>query len=410
MLEYDHSHSEFSLKTIGRRLRSVPALLSLPLFIAGIVLCDRVAVSTWLVMLLFALLLGAMLLVRRTAVKLVLAAGMLLFAGWTVAELHSGSGDEEVVRVEADGKPTLHDRAVVRLERHMRDSTAFATAEAMVVGSKHMLSQPTRDDYTYTGLTHLMAISGLHLGIVMLVVGFMLLPLNLVFGGWHIRAVLIVVVLWLFAAVSGLSSSVVRSAIMLTALQLSYASVIRYNTMNALSVVVMAMLAYSPDYLYDLSFQLSVLAVMGIVLWGVPVLSFLGRRQIPGMSIVTTVVVSLVATLWSMPLIAHTFSQVCFVSVVISPLVFITAYVIVGFGFFALVLPGVLALPFARVMEFAAMLQNEVVARGVEWGYGFMMGRLSLGAMIAIYLSFVVITIVGCGFEEKKMITLHFDD
>lgn len=409
MLEFDHSHSSFSLSTLGRRLRSVPALLSLPLFIAGIVLCDRVAVSTWLVILLFALLLGAMLLVRRTAVKLVLAAGMLLFAGWTVAEFHTLRGGDEPPE-DGRAEVTLHDRATQRLERHLRDSTAFATAEAMVVGSRDMLGRDTRDDYTYTGLTHLMAISGLHLGIVMLVVGFILLPVNLIFWGWHIRAALIVVVLWLFASVSGFSPSVVRSVIMLTVLQLSAASVLRYNTMNALAVVVIAMLAWSPDYLYDISFQLSVLAVMGIVLWGVPLLSILGRRQIPGMSIITTVVVSLTATLWSMPLVAHTFSQVCFVNVIISPIVFITAYVVVGFGIFALVLPEALALPFARVMEAAAMLQNDVVARGAEWGYGFMMGSLSAWEMVAIYALFALITLVGCSWEEKKMITLHINE
>ena len=408
MLELDHSHSEFSLKTIGRRLRSVPALLSLPLFVTGIVLSDVVELSPWVMMISLVVVLGASLAIKNLGVRLVCAAGALLFAGWTIAELHSGSDDAPERSVEQS--TTLHDRAVQRLERHMRDSTAFATAEAMVVGSKRLLSRETRDDYTSTGLTHLMAISGLHLGIVMLVVGFMLLPINLVFWGWHIRAVLIVVVLWLFAAVSGFSPSVVRSAIMLTVLQLSYASVVRYNTMNALAVVVMAMLSYSPDYLYDLSFQLSVLAVMGIVLWGVPLLSLIGRRQIPGMALISTVVISLVATLWSMPLIAYTFSQVSFVSVVVSPLVFVTAYLVVGFGVFALVLPGVLALPFARVMEFAAMLQNEVVARGAEWGHGSMMGRLELGAMVAIYLIFAIITLVGCGFEEKKMITLHFDD
>jgi competence protein ComEC len=255
-----------------------------------------------------------------------------------------------------------------------------------------------------------MAISGLHLGIVMLVVGSILLPVNLIFWGWHIRAALIVVVLWLFAAVSGFSPSVVRSAIMLTVLQLSAASVLRYNTMNALSVVVIAMLVWSPDYLYDISFQLSVLAVMGIVLWGVPLLSILGRRQIPGMSIITTVVVSLTATLWSMPLVAHAFSQVCFVNVIISPVVFITAYVVVGFGIFALVLPEALALPFARVMEAAAMFQNDVVARGAEWGYGFMMGSLSAWEMVAIYALFALITLVGCSWEEKKMITLHINE
>ena len=56
------------------------------------------------------------------------------------------------------------------------------------------------------------------------------------------------------------------------------------------------------------------------------------------------------------------------------------------------------------------MFQNDVVARGAEWGYGFMMGSLSAWEMVAIYAFFALITLVGCSWEEKKMITLHINE
>lgn len=500
----DHWHNSFSCATLGRRLRSVPAFLSLLPFVLGIVIESSVELSVWVVIGLFTLSLVGLLWLQRPLLRIVSISFVLLFAGWLVADLRgvesglprdtvveavvrldgvpeqrdgytscegvveawrgdSGWQSEEAsvvlrlwgasldegdrIRVktkikskistlesydrlmhhrgfegridiqrggfqmlEGKGRQSLHVRSVRRLERHLRDSSAYATAEAMVVGSRRLIDEEHRDSYSKTGLSHLMAVSGLHLGIIMVVVGVMLLPVNLLFWGWQMRAIIIIILLWLFAAVSGFSPSVVRSALMFSVLQISYATVGRYSSMNALSAVVMAMLLYSPDYLFDISFQLSVAAVAGIVLWGIPLLGYLSRHQVPGNRMLSTIVISMVATMWSMPLVAYLFDQVSVMSIIVSPLVFLTAYVVVGFGVFALILPDGLALPFSRVMESAAGVQNSIVERAFESGFGDFAGELSGWVVVVIYVVFAIITLVGCAWDEKKVVTLSFDE
>lgn len=504
MLESDHSPKRLSLSALGRRLRSVPAMLLLLPFVVGVALHDSFSLSSWAVVALFSLLLGVGLWCRVWYLRLAAVVAMTTTAGYYIAELRTNRCAvpldrelEVVVRVdqvperrssrvvsqgvieawredgvwhdercdvmlrlpddelrEGDrvqmhsvirsrisnfesydrllhrrgfvgrvdvtsgeyrvlkrgGRASLHAQAVRRLERHLSDSAAYATAEAMVVGSKRLITQSIKRDYADTGLSHLMAISGLHLGIIMLVVGLLLRPLVLIYGGYQLRAIVVIILLWVFAAVSGFTPSVVRSALMLSALQLSYASMLRYNSLNTLSVVVFVMLIYRPSYLFDLSFQLSVMAVLGIVVWGVPLLSLLSSQGVRTGGVLSGFVMAVVATLWAMPIMSYTFGSVSFINILLSPLVFITAYVVVGFGVFALVLPASLAGPFAWVMELAARLQNGIVECGAQSGVGVVECSATKWQVAAVYMLFALITFVVWSWEAKKMVTLSLDE
>ena len=83
--------------------------------------------------------------------------------------------------------------------------------------------------------------------------------------GQVIRAVAVVVPIWIYAAMCGFSPSVVRAAVMFSALQLSVAASSIYLSLNTLAFTAFAMLLYRPDYLFDCSFQLSFIAVFAIV-------------------------------------------------------------------------------------------------------------------------------------------------
>ena len=169
--------------------------------------------------------------------------------------------------------------AIEKLDRYASDSTAHSVVEAMVAGTRHAMTPELRDSYSTTGLAHLMAVSGLHLGIVLLVVNVLLRPLCFIHRGHMLCNILAIVAVWIFAILSGASPSVVRAALMLSVLQLSNIISPRYNSMNSLLFTVFVMLMFRPGYLYDISFQLSVLAVVGIagllhcVFYFVPVLN-----------------------------------------------------------------------------------------------------------------------------------------
>lgn len=143
------------------------------------------------------------------------------------------------------------------------DGGRYAVLAAMTLGDKSALTPALRDTYSVTGASHILALSGLHLGIL-----YMLLSLLVV--GRRLRLFsqsLAVLSLWAFALLTGLSTSVVRSATMLTVYALLSLGHRRGVSVNVLSMTAIIVLLFSPSSLYDIGFQLSFMSVFFILLW-----------------------------------------------------------------------------------------------------------------------------------------------
>jgi competence protein ComEC len=133
---------------------------------------------------------------------------------------------------------------------------------ALIAGDKRNLDRRLKADYSKTGVAHILAVSGLHMGFVLVIA-------NLLFGwtvllryGHVAKNVLVISALWFYAVMAGLSPSAVRAALMLSAAQLALACSVPGNGYNVVLGAATLMLAANPFYLYDLSFQLSFMAVL----------------------------------------------------------------------------------------------------------------------------------------------------
>lgn len=146
----------------------------------------------------------------------------------------------------------------------------LAVAAALVMGKRDLISQEVKSAYTDTGAIHVLAVSGLHVGIIFLILRFLLVTVLKLdrtrYGRWLV-AFLSIVAVWLFALVSGLSPSVQRAGIMFTVLALGGISHQKSDIFNNLSVAALGMLWYNPSYLFQVGFQLSFAAIIGIVLF-----------------------------------------------------------------------------------------------------------------------------------------------
>ena len=91
---------------------------------------------------------------------------------------------------------------------------------AALTGDRSMLTAETREIFSITGLSHILALSGLHVGIIALIISLVLLPLRLT-GLNNLRTILTIILLWMFAIMTGLSPSVVRAVIMASVLLIS---------------------------------------------------------------------------------------------------------------------------------------------------------------------------------------------
>lgn len=304
----------------------------------------------------------------------------------------------------------LRSYAMRNIRHVVLDTAAHSTVEAMVVGERGAMPTSLATAYSHTGMTHILAVSGLHLGIVALLLMTLLQPLVLLRNGHRWRNVVAVVAMWLFVVVSGASASVVRAAVMFSILMLASGTVRNYNSLNALAATLFVMLVYRSSMLYDISFQLSATAVFGIVVWAVPLMQHIRLRGRLLRWLVTSMVVGVVATLWVMPIVSYTFGIVSFVGVVITPIVVVIAYPVIAFGLLAVVLPAPLNMPFIAAAEWCASWQNSIVEGGEMLPYAYMEYRMEEGAIVVYYIVFVIITVAVWSSKRDNRITLRKTD
>jgi len=186
---------------------------------------------------------------------------------------------------------------------------ALALAAAMTLGHKAMLSRSIKDDFSISGGSHVLALSGLHLSII-----YSLLSLLFVGGRRAIVArVLTLATVWVYVVLVGMSPSVMRSAWMLTIY--SFVSLLQRGpaSLNTLALAAILLLTASPVSLFDVGFQLSFMAVLFILLLFAPIYNMYATRWLRRTAVTrwlwTTAVLSLVAQMGVAPLIAHHFHR-----------------------------------------------------------------------------------------------------
>ena len=168
----------------------------------------------------------------------------------------------------------LRTRLLKRLAVDDSSEDQYAVVAAMALGDKSALTKDLREVYAVTGASHVLALSGLHLGII-----YTLLSLLIVGRRWQmVSQMLIVLCIWAFVFLVGMSTSVVRSATMLTVYALLSLGYRDKMTVNTLAFTAIVMLMVHPLSLYDVGFQMSFMAVLAILVF-MPLLEGLFPRE-----------------------------------------------------------------------------------------------------------------------------------
>ncbi len=153
------------------------------------------------------------------------------------------------------------------LRRTVPGEDERAIAEALLIGYREDLDRALVQAYSNTGVVHIIAISGLHLAMVYWLLTHLVNGLPLIKRQKGIKAVVILTGLWLFALLTGGSASVLRSAVMFTGIVVGEGMGRKTSIYNSLAASALLLLVYDPFLLWDVGFQLSYLAVLGIVLF-----------------------------------------------------------------------------------------------------------------------------------------------
>lgn len=184
----------------------------------------------------------------------------------------------------------------------------FAVLSALTVGYKEELSEDLRETYQVAGVSHILALSGMHIAVLWGLLCWILRPLDRSCLLRWVKCGIIVLLLWTFAFLVGLPPSVIRAVVMCMLMTAARAAGERTLSLNTLSVAAFFMLLYNPFYLFDTGFQLSFLAVLSI-LFIYPVISRYWRVRHPVPRYIWGIVaVSLAAQLGTAPVVIYKFA------------------------------------------------------------------------------------------------------
>lgn len=144
-------------------------------------------------------------------------------------------------------------------------------AEALLIGYTNDLDKDLVQAYSNTGVVHIIAISGMHLGMIYVVLVWLFARIPGIKKYAVLQVILILICLWMFAFLTGAAASVTRSAVMFTFISVGKSVQKNTSIYNSLAASAFVMLCFNPYYLWDVGFQLSYFAVVGIVVFQKPI-------------------------------------------------------------------------------------------------------------------------------------------
>jgi competence protein ComEC len=189
------------------------------------------------------------------------------------------------------------------------NGTLYSILSALTLGYKSDLEVHTRQVFSQAGVMHVMALSGFNVAVIAFAMNYLLVFFERFRRGRIIKTLMIILVIWMFAFLTGLSPSVTRAAVMISLVMTGTAVQRRINTTNILYASAFILLTFSPVLIADVSFQLSFAAVFGIIMYHPPLYRLLSFRYTVTRKIWQLFTVSCAAQLATLPFTLYYFHQ-----------------------------------------------------------------------------------------------------
>lgn len=295
-----------------------------------------------------------------------------------------------------------------RLKAHRFEPQELAIVDALLLGQRKDISPDTYNNYVNAGAIHILAVSGLHVGIILWILNWIFKPVERLKHGKKLKTILLVFILWSFAIIAGLSPSVTRAVAMFTVIAIAMNWKRPTNIFNTLAVSIFIILLFKPMFLFDVGFQMSYLAVLSIA----SIQPLLLRLWKPKWKVVNyfwnLICVTVAAQIGVVPISLYYFHQfpgLFFLSnLVILPFLGF----ILGFGILIIILALLNALPqfMADVFGFCISTMNGFVS-WVSHQEGFVFRNISFG-IVFVVVSYIVIISTVSYFKKPKYSRLVF--
>lgn len=286
------------------------------------------------------------------------------------------------------------------------DGEVLGIANALLLGDKELLSTETRISFSNAGAMHVLAVSGLHVGIVLVILMFLLGRLTR-FVSKQNATIIAIIIIWIYAGVTGFSPSVMRASFMFSILAIAQMSGRNNNSMNTLLFSAFVLLVFNPLWIYDIGFQLSYLAMLGIFLLFEPISRLVYIKNHWLMKVWQGTAIGISAQVFTVPLTLYYFHQFpnYFVLTNIGMMVFAGLVLGIGLFFFVFnwssifswILGNLLKIGLLSMLFFVQMIDS--LPFSVATGF-------SLSEELIYLIYFLMIVLVIKSFQKYKTVVL----
>ncbi len=303
------------------------------------------------------------------------------------------------------------------IERHVKEKS-IPLVNSILLGDREKVPANLMDGFLQTGTIHFLAISGLHVGILVI---FLHCLLRLFRFNTRYLAIIIILVVFLYAAITGMKSPIIRASIMVAVYYGTFIVNRRWDLPNSIAAAVFIILLINPSDLFNVGFQLSVLAVLGIVYCSNRLENFFWKstllveklqakeeRNEPWFLLKVycrkTFCVSLSAWIAVMPLIAYHFHIVTPLAVFLNILIFPLVWLILVGGFIVLILGLVfpmLVTPFSWLVSYSEIMLESLILLFSTYLKTFFYTSTPSWIWIIVYYLIVIFFIIREKFKVK---------
>lgn len=202
------------------------------------------------------------------------------------------------------------------------DGKSGAVLDAMTLGNKSGLTKELRSQYSRSGVSHILALSGYHLTLIYVLLELVLMSKIISLKWRWISNVIILGCIWAFALIAGLPPSLVRATIMCSIMIVSKIFCRNALSFNSLAIAAMVMLLINPLQIYDVGFELSFVSMIGILGIGIPICRWMSAKVEHFHwawlwdKCLSVIIITLTCTIFTAPLVAFYFHQLPLLSII----------------------------------------------------------------------------------------------
>ncbi len=257
----------------------------------------------------------------------------------------------------------LRTKIIRNLEKSSFNSAELNVAIALILGQQQDISPEIIRDYQFAGAVHILSVSGLHIGFILLFVTFLLKPFPNTRRGSFIKLIVILISLSSFGLIAGLAPSVLRSVTMFSFVAIGMYLRRSTNIFHTLLVSMLFILLVEPSFLFDVGFQLSYVALF-FILWLQPLLAQLWTpKNIVAKYFWDILTVSFAAQIGAFPLSIYYFHQFPGLFFITNLAIIPFLSVIMALGVLVMVLAAFDYVPLflAKLLEWSIFILNKII-------------------------------------------------